>query len=86
VLPGHRLSLQSHERRSEHWVVVEGLARVEIDGETFDVNANESKYIPPRARHRLTNVGESRLRIVEVAVGDYLGEDDIVRYADDWER
>lgn len=86
VLPGHRLSLQSHGHRSEHWVVVEGTARVTIDDAMFDVGANESKYIPQGAVHRLENVGDSALRIVEVAVGDYLGEDDIVRYEDDWAR
>lgn len=86
VLPGHRLSLQSHAHRSEHWIVVEGTARVTIGEVTFDVGANESRYIPLGVRHRLENIGGTMLRIVEVAVGDYLGEDDIVRYADDWER
>lgn len=86
VLPGHRLSLQSHAHRSEHWIVVEGTARVTIDDVTFTVGANESKYLPLGAVHRLENAGEGALRIIEVAVGDYLGEDDIVRYADDWAR
>lgn len=86
VLPGHRLSLQSHSHRSEHWIVVEGTARVTIDNAAFDVSANESKYIPLGAVHRLENPGIEPLRIVEVAVGDYLGEDDIVRYEDDWSR
>lgn len=86
VSPGHRLSLQSHEHRSEHWVIVEGRATVERNGETVELGPNESAYIPIGMRHRLTNTGETRLRIVEVAVGDYLGEDDIVRYQDDWAR
>lgn len=86
VLPGHRLSLQSHAHRSEHWVVVEGTARVTIDDDAFTVSANASKYIPLGAVHRLENAGDGPLRIVEVAVGDYLGEDDIVRYEDDWAR
>jgi len=86
VTPGHRLSLQSHQHRSEHWIVVEGTALVTIDEATFTVKANESKYIPLGAVHRLENPGDTPLRIVEVAVGDYLGEDDIVRYADDWAR
>ncbi|MBN2404606.1 MAG: mannose-1-phosphate guanylyltransferase/mannose-6-phosphate isomerase [Coriobacteriia bacterium] len=86
VLPDHRLSLQSHAHRSEHWIVVEGTALVTIDGSTFTVTANESKYIPLGAVHRLENAGDSELRVVEVAVGDYLGEDDIVRYEDDWAR
>ncbi len=86
VLPGHRLSLQSHAHRSEHWIVVEGTAHVTIDDAEFEIGANESEYIPLGAVHRLENAGEGALRIVEVAVGDYLGEDDIVRYADDWAR
>ncbi len=86
VLPGHRLSLQSHAHRSEHWIVVEGTARVTIDDAEFIVQANESKYIPLGAVHRLENAGDGPLHLVEVAVGDYLGEDDIVRYADDWAR
>ncbi len=86
VLPGRRLSLQSHAQRSEHWVVVEGRAHVELDGEVIERGPNESVYIPIGAKHRLANPGETPLRIVEVAVGDYLGEDDIVRYEDDWAR
>lgn len=86
VEPGKRLSLQSHERRSEHWVVVEGDALVERDGEIVELTANESIYICAGTRHRLANPGTTRLRVIEVAVGDYLGEDDITRYEDDWGR
>lgn len=86
VLPGRRLSLQSHEHRSEHWVVVEGEALVERDGERLTLRAGESTFIPARMRHRLANAGDDPLVIVEVAVGGYLGEDDIVRYEDDWAR
>lgn len=86
VLPGKRLSLQSHERRSEHWVVVTGEALVEADGESFTVTSGESAYLPVGTVHRLTNGGDVPLRIVEIAVGDYLGEDDITRYEDDWAR
>jgi mannose-1-phosphate guanylyltransferase/mannose-6-phosphate isomerase len=86
VMPGQRLSLQSHRHRSEHWIVVEGVALVELDGETFRVAANESKYVPCGSVHRLTNDSDSILRVVEVAVGDYLGENDITRYEDDWAR
>lgn len=86
VLPGRRLSLQSHEHRSEHWVVVSGTARVERDGEIFEVAENESIYLPAGCKHRLGNEGGAPLKIVEVAVGDYLSEDDIVRYEDDWRR
>ena len=86
VLPGKRLSLQSHTRRSEHWVVVRGSARVERDDETLDLAANESVFIRPGTRHRLENIGDEMLSVIEVAVGDYLEEDDIVRYEDDWGR
>ncbi len=86
VQPGQRLSLQSHERRSEHWVVVEGRGRITRGAEVFDVGPNESAYIPRGFTHRLENPGSEILRIVEIAVGDYLGEDDIIRYEDDWER
>ena len=64
----------------------DGIAQVDIDGESFQVRRNESKYIPLGAVHRLGNPGDVSLRVVEVAVGDYLGEDDITRYEDDWER
>ena len=86
VLPGRRLSLQSHTHRSEHWVVVSGMAIVERDGEVMTVAENESVYLPAGCRHRRGNEGAAPLKIVVVAVGDYLGEVDIVRYADDWSR
>ncbi|MCX8007100.1 MAG: mannose-1-phosphate guanylyltransferase/mannose-6-phosphate isomerase [Coriobacteriia bacterium] len=86
VLPGRRLSLQSHAHRSEHWVIVEGEASVERDGETLALAPGESTFIPAGMRHRLANAGQTPLQIVEVAVGSYLGEDDIVRYEDDWAR
>ncbi len=86
VQPGKRLSLQSHEHRSEHWVVVEGKARIRLGNDTLERNPGESAYISPHVLHRLENVGDIPLRIIEVAVGDYLEEDDIVRYEDDWER
>ncbi len=86
VLPGHRLSLQSHEHRSEHWIVIEGTARVRRDEEVLDIGPNESVYLPVGTVHRLENPGDAPLKVVEVAVGDYLGEDDIVRYEDDWGR
>lgn len=86
VKPGQRLSLQSHERRSEHWVVVEGTARVQRDGETIVLRQNESVFLPAGAVHRLDNAGTDLLKVIEVAVGEYLGEDDIVRYEDDWGR
>ena len=86
VQPGQRLSLQSHRRRAEHWIVVRGVARVTRDGETFLVGENESTFIPKGARHRLENPGETSLELIEVQTGDYLGEDDIVRFDDDYGR
>ena len=86
VQPGQTLSLQSHRRRAEHWIVVRGVARVTRDGETFLVRENQSTYIPKGARHRLENPGESPLELVEVQTGDYLGEDDIVRFEDAYGR
>ncbi len=82
---GKRLSLQSHEHRSEHWIVVEGLARVEVDSEIVEAGPGHTVDIPAGARHRLEALG-GPLRIIEVALGDPLSEDDIVRHEDDWER
>ena len=86
VNPGKRLSLQKHLHRSEHWVVVKGVALVRIDEKEFFLNVNESTYIPIGTKHRLSNHGHIPLEIVEVQVGEYLGEDDIIRLEDDFER
>jgi mannose-1-phosphate guanylyltransferase/mannose-6-phosphate isomerase len=86
VKPGARLSLQSHTQRAEHWVVVKGTARVTRDNDVFDLHANQSAYIPIGARHRLENPGSETLELIEVQSGDYLGEDDIVRYDDVYGR
>ena len=86
VKPGKRLSLQKHLHRSEHWVVVKGTALVQIDEKEFLLKNNESTYIPIGAKHRLTNPGRVPLEIVEVQVGEYLEEDDIIRYEDDFGR
>ncbi len=86
VSPGHRLSLQSHAHRSEHWVVVSGTARVQVDDRETLLGENESVYIPLGAKHRLENPGKIPLELIEVQSGAYLGEDDIVRYADDYAR
>jgi len=86
VIPGARLSYQSHEHRSEHWAVVMGTATVTLDDEIIQVPCGEHIYIPVRAKHRLENRGEVLLRVVEVQSGDYLGEDDIVRFEDDYGR
>jgi len=86
VKPGARLSLQSHTRRAEHWIVVRGTARVTRDNDVFELFANQSTYIPIGARHRLENPGTGMLELIEVQSGDYLGEDDIVRYEDVYGR
>jgi mannose-1-phosphate guanylyltransferase / mannose-6-phosphate isomerase len=86
VAPGARLSLQSHKQRSEHWVVVSGTATVTNGEEVITVYKNQSTYIPIGAKHRLENLGNEPLHIVEIQVGDYLGEDDIQRYEDNYGR
>jgi mannose-1-phosphate guanylyltransferase/mannose-6-phosphate isomerase len=86
VAPGARLSLQSHRQRSEHWVVVSGTATVTKGDEVITVHKNESTYIPIGAKHRLENLGNEPLHIVEIQVGEYLGEDDIQRYEDHYGR
>jgi len=86
VNPGECLSLQKHYHRAEHWVVVEGTASVEVDGEITLIHENQSTYIPQGAVHRLSNPGRILLRIVEVQSGSYLGEDDIIRFEDKYNR
>jgi mannose-1-phosphate guanylyltransferase/mannose-6-phosphate isomerase len=86
VNPGAKLSLQKHQHRSEHWVVVGGIAKVTRGEETFYVSVNESTYISPGEKHRLENDGEVRLEIIEVQNGSYLGEDDIIRFDDVYGR
>jgi mannose-1-phosphate guanylyltransferase len=86
VRPGAALSLQLHHHRSEHWVVVRGIARVTNGEREFDVRPNESTYIPVETKHRLENRQREPLVIIEVQCGDYLGEDDIVRFDDRYGR
>jgi mannose-1-phosphate guanylyltransferase len=86
VKPGAALSLQLHHRRSEHWVVVGGIATVTRGDDTFDVGANASTYIPVETKHRLANRGSEPLVMIEVQCGEYLGEDDIVRFDDRYGR
>lgn len=81
-----RLSYQSHSRRAENWVVVEGRAVVTLDGESIPLERNGSVFIPRQARHRIENPGPGALVFIEVQTGDYFGEDDIVRYEDDYRR
>ena len=83
---GKRISLQRHQHRSEHWVVVRGSARVTLETTTFDLATNESTYIAAGAIHRLENAGFQPLEVIEVQTGTYLGEDDIERFEDDFNR
>jgi mannose-1-phosphate guanylyltransferase/mannose-6-phosphate isomerase len=86
VKPGKRLSLQSHNHRAEHWVVVRGTARVTVNDQVKTVHENESTFIPIGSKHRLENPGKIDLELIEVQSGSYLGEDDIMRYDDDYHR
>jgi len=86
VKPGERLSLQLHHHRSEHWVVIRGTAEVELNGETRFLRKGESTYVHSGTQHRLKNPGLIPLEVIEVQLGDYLGEDDIVRFDDEYGR
>lgn len=86
VMPGQRLSLQMHHHRSEHWIVVSGTAKVTCGETVRIININESTFIPIGSTHRLENPGVIPLVIIEVQSGEYLGEDDIVRFQDDYHR
>jgi mannose-1-phosphate guanylyltransferase/mannose-6-phosphate isomerase len=86
VKPGGRLSLQSHQHRAEHWVVIKGTATVTRDAETLTLQPHEAVFLPKGCKHKLENFGTELLEIVEVQVGSYFGEDDIVRYEDVYGR
>jgi mannose-6-phosphate isomerase len=86
VLPAKRLSYQKHARRAEHWFVVEGTAKITLDGAEIIKTAGEAIDIPLGAAHRVENPGEELMIFIEVQRGDYLGEDDIVRLEDDFGR
>ena len=86
VKPGGRLSLQKHFHRAEHWIVVRGTAEVVRDGQTHHVHENESIYLPIGCEHRMANPGKINLELIEVQTGSYLGEDDIIRYEDVYNR
>jgi mannose-6-phosphate isomerase len=86
VLPGQQLSLQKHRQRAEHWVVVQGTARVTLDERTFDLRVGQHCDIALGQVHRITNLTSEPVEIVEVQFGSYLGEDDIVRLSDDYGR
>jgi len=86
VNPGASLSLQLHKHRSEHWIIVEGIAKVQVNEEVKLLSKNESIYIPLGSKHRLSNPGEIPLVLIEVQTGNYLGEDDIIRFDDIYGR
>ena len=86
VKPGARLSLQRHSCRGEHWVVAQGIADVVCGDRELRLKAGEHLYIPPETNHRLGNSTDHLLILIEVQLGDYLGEDDIVRLQDDYKR
>lgn len=87
VKPGQQLSLQSHNHREEHWIVAHGTGTVQIEKSIINVSCGSSLFIPMGAKHRLTNTDEKEnLIITEIQIGDYLGEDDIVRYEDIYGR
>ena len=85
-MAGKRLSLQLHHHRSEHWGVVKGMARVQVDGEEFFLRPGESTFIRAGVKHRLSNPGRLPLEIIEVQLGDAVDEDDIVRFDDEYGR
>jgi mannose-6-phosphate isomerase-like protein (cupin superfamily) len=86
VKQGGRLSLQSHKHRSEHWTVVEGTATITVNERIIEMTRGESIDIPLHAKHRLENLHKGEVTIIEVQFGDYLGEDDIIRYDDIYAR
>ncbi|MDE2445421.1 MAG: phosphomannose isomerase type II C-terminal cupin domain [Alphaproteobacteria bacterium] len=86
VMPGGRLSLQSHKHRWEHWTIVAGLATVTVNDHVQMMAIGQSLDIPLGAKHRLENLGETDVEVIEVQFGDYLGEDDIIRYDDIYAR
>lgn len=86
VAPGKRLSLQMHNHRSEHWIIVSGTALVTKGEEEMHLRSNESIYIPSCTKHRLANLGVIPLIMIEVQTGEYCGENDILRYEDDFAR
>ena len=86
VNPGGRLSLQSHRHRGEHWTVASGIATVTVDGKVATLGVAQSTDVPRGAIHRLENFHSDPLELIEVQFGDYLGEDDIIRYEDAYQR
>lgn len=86
IEPDRQISYQSHAKRSEHWTIVRGRGEVILDDRVIAVQPGSHVFIPVAAKHRLRNTGTEALELIEVQTGSYLGEDDIVRYADDYGR
>jgi mannose-1-phosphate guanylyltransferase len=86
INPGSKISLQKHQHRAEHWVVVQGLATIICGDNLIELKRNQSTYIPRNTIHRLENQGDTQLEIIEIQTGEYLGEDDIIRLEDDYQR
>lgn len=85
-MPGHVLSLQSHQHRAEHWVILTGEAEVTVDGEVIRRTTEDSVFIPAKAMHRIENVGDTVLTFIEIQTGLILSEDDIERFDDRYGR
>lgn len=81
-----RLSLQEHKHRCEYWIIVDGDAVITIGDNQYLVKTGEMRFIPARTKHRLSNPGDKPLKVIEIQIGEYLGEDDIIRYEDDFGR
>jgi mannose-1-phosphate guanylyltransferase/mannose-6-phosphate isomerase len=86
VNPGRKLSLQLHRQRSEHWIVVRGTAEIDLGDRRLVLCENESTFVPAGTKHRLANPKDTPLEVIEVQSGGYLGEDDIVRFEDEYGR
>jgi len=86
INPGHRLSLQSHKLRAEHWVVVRGVATVTVDQETRQITYGQYIFVPTGAKHRIACAGTEPVEIIEIQTGEAFPEEDITRYEDDYQR
>ena len=86
VEPGQRLSYQSHKKRDENWTIVNGTAAVTLNGKKYELKYGESVFIERNVKHRIENTGNNIVEFIEVQTGEYFGEDDIIRYEDDYNR
>ena len=86
VYPGKRLSLQYHNHRDEHWTIIKGRATAQLDENIHELTVNDTLFIPKKSRHRITNNTDTNVEFIEIQIGDYLGENDIIRLEDDYGR